>query len=304
MKIFITGGSGFVGSNLTRDLTDRGHQVSILTRQAKSKANLPSGATYVIGDPNAPGPWQQEISGHNLIINLAGASIFTRWTTENKQKIRDSRINTTHHLVDALEMAASENRPKTLLSTSAVGYYGDHGDELLTEETAAGNDFLARVAQTWEAEAERATNLGLRVVCCRFGIVLGKKGGALSKMLPLFRFGLGSPLGHGRQFFPWIHEKDLARIFTFLVENPEIKGPVNCVSPNQVTNAELSQALASQLGKKVFPINVPAFALKTIMGEMASILLSGQRVAPTQLDNAGFQFAFTELSSALKDILG
>ncbi len=304
MKVFITGGSGFVGSNLTRELTKRGHQVSILTRQAKSNTNLPTEATYVTGDPNAPGPWQKEIAGHDLIINLAGASIFTRWSAENKQKIRDSRINTTHHLVDALEMAAPENRPKTLLSTSAVGFYGDHGDELLTEETAAGDDFLARVAWAWEAEAERATDLGLRVVCCRFGIVLGKKGGALSKMLPLFKFGLGSPLGHGRQWFPWIHEKDLAGIFTFLVENPEIEGPVNCVSPNQVTNTELSQSLALQLGKKMFPLKVPAFALKTIMGEMASILLSGQRVAPTQLDKAGYQFEFTKLNSALQDIIG
>lgn len=304
MKIFITGGSGFVGSNLTRDLTGRGHQVSILTRQAKSDKNLPSGAAYVIGDPNAPGPWQKDIAGHDLIINLAGASIFTRWTAENKQKIRDSRINTTHHLVDALELVEPKNRPKSLLSTSAVGYYGAHGDELLSEESIAGDDFLARVAQAWEAEAERAGNLGLRVVCCRFGIVLGKKGGALSKMLPLFKFGLGSPLGSGRQWFPWIHEKDLAGIFTFLVENPEIKGPVNCVSPHQVTNTELSQALALQLGKKMFPLNVPGFALKAIMGEMASILLSGQRVAPTKLYEADFQFAFTELSSALKDIIG
>lgn len=304
MKVFITGGSGFVGSNLTRELTTRGHQVSILTRSSKSNTNLPPGSAYVTGDPNAPGPWQQEIADHDLIINLAGASIFARWTAENKQKIRDSRINTTHHLVDALEMAPPETRPKTLLSTSAVGYYGDHGDEILSEDTAAGNDFLAQVALAWENEAARATKLGLRVVCCRFGIVLGRKGGALNKMLPLFKVGLGSPLGHGQQWFPWIHEKDLASIFTFLVENPEIEGPVNCVSPDQVTNKDLSQALALQLGKKMFPLKVPAFALKLIMGEMSSILLTGQRVAPTQLNKAGYQFEFTDLNAALQNILG
>ncbi len=303
MKVFITGGSGFVGSNLTQDLSAKGHQVSILTRRAKSNSNLPNGAVYVTGDPNAPGPWQQAIAGHDLIINLAGASIFTRWSAENKQKIRDSRINTTHHLVDALDMAPPEKRPQTLLSTSAVGYYGDHGDEILTEETPAGDDFLARVALAWEGEAERATNLGVRVVCCRFGIVLGSKGGALSKMLPLFKFGLGSPLGHGRQWFPWIHEKDLAGIFSFLVESPEIVGPVNCVSPNQVTNTDLTQALALELGKKVFPLNVPAFVLKIVMGEMSSILLKGQRVAPNKLNKAGYQFTFSDLNAALQDII-
>lgn len=303
MKIFITGGSGFVGTTLTRQLVNKGHHVTILTRHPETQTKPVTGVSFLAGDPNAPGPWQGAVAGHDLLINLAGASIFTRWTAASKQIIRDSRINSTHHLVDALEMASAPERPKTLLSTSAVGYYGAHGDEVLSEESPAGNDFLAQVARGWEGEAQRATKFGARVVCCRFGIVLGRKGGALSKMQPIFKLGLGSPLGDGNQWFSWIHEHDLAGIFSFLVDNQEISGPVNCVAHNPVTNAELSRELARQFGKKMFPVKVPAVVLKAVLGEMSSILLDGQRAYPNRLTAAGYQFKFGDLATALQSLM-
>ncbi|HDS17243.1 MAG TPA: TIGR01777 family protein [Proteobacteria bacterium] len=303
MKIFITGGSGFVGRHLTRELSARHHQVTILTRRPESGRGLPFGVDYCIGDPNLPGPWQESLSRHELVINLAGASIFSRWTDSKKAEIRDSRIRTTRHLVDGIEMATAANHKIALLSTSAVGYYGNRGDAKVEENDPAGVDFLAQVASAWEREALRAENFGARVVLCRFGIVLGPDGGALSKMLPLFRWGLGSHVASGRQWFPWIHQSELSRIFTFLVEQTNLSGVFNCVTPEPVTNAEFSRQLAAALQRWTLPLGVPELFLKLTLGEMASVLLGGQRVSPTRLLAAGYKFSFPNLKEALADLL-
>ena len=216
MKIFITGGTGFVGTSLTKALTAQGHQVTLLTRAIKPGRSLPPGASFLEGNPKETGPWQKAVGEHQAFVNLAGASIFSRWTETSKREMRDSRILTTRNLVSAL--ADRRGQETILLSTSAVGYYGFHEEEEVTEETPPGSDFLALMARDWEAEARKAEAFGVRVIRCRFGIVLGERGGALDQMIPLFSKGLGSPLGTGKQWFPWIHQRDLTRIFLFLLE--------------------------------------------------------------------------------------
>jgi len=300
MKIFITGGTGFVGSHLTRQLTGQGHEVTLLTRSIKPGRSLPQGASFLKGDPTRPGPWQQQAPEHDVFINLAGASIFSRWTAEHKKAMRDSRLLTTRNLVEAI--SSGEKGERVLISTSAIGYYGFHGDEELNEEDPPGNDFLAVLCRDWEAEALKAEAFGVRVVRCRFGIVLGDKGGALDRMIPLFNKGLGSPLGSGRQWFSWIHQQDLSRSLLFLIGQKEASGPYNCTAPNPVRNRDLTKVLAKVLGKPAFMPSVPGFVLKLIMGEFGNVLLQGQKVLPRRLFSLGFQFQFPELKGALQTL--
>ena len=296
MKIFMTGGTGFVGKTLAPALVRSGQEVTILTRAAKEEA---SGVSWVEGDPTQRGRWQDEVKEHEAVINLAGASIFTRWTEEAKKMIRDSRMITTRRLVEALE----GGRVKTFFSTSAIGYYGFHGDETLSEETSPGGDFLALLAKDWEAEAKEAEKKGCRVVITRFGIVLGEKGGALGQMIPLFNKYLGGPLGSGKQWFSWIHIEDLVRAYLFLLEHPEISGPVNFTAPNPVRNKELSQSLGKILRRPAF-LPAPGFMLRLVLGEFGSILLEGQKVIPRKLLQAGFQFQYPEIAPALGQVVG
>ena len=209
MRVFITGANGFVGTNLSRVLTQAGHEVTALVRRETTSGRLHAGVTPVLGESTRPGDWQKAVPGHDLLINLAGTSIFNRWTAARKQAIRDSRILTTRNLVDAIPAGAASRI--TLLSTSAVGYYGCTGDEELDENSPPGDDFLATLAKEWEAEALKATGKGVRVVITRFGVVLGHDGGALAQMVLPFRFFVGGPLGSGRQWFSWIHVEDLCR---------------------------------------------------------------------------------------------
>ena len=301
MNIFITGGTGFVGTYLTKALTAQGHQVTLLTRAIKPGRPLPPGASFLEGNPKEPGPWQKAVAEHQAFINLAGASIFSRWTEDSKKEMRDSRILTTRNLVSAL--ADRKGQETILLSTSAVGYYGFHEDEEITEETPPGSDFLALMARDWEGEARKAEALGVRVIRCRFGIVLGERGGALDQMIPLFSKGLGSPLGTGKQWFPWIHQRDLTQIFLFLLGKPGAAGPINCTAPNPVRNKELTRILAEVLGKPAFLPAVPGFMLKIIMGEFGDVLLKGQKVLPKKLIGLGFHYEFPELKEALHNLL-
>jgi uncharacterized protein (TIGR01777 family) len=295
MKIFITGGTGFVGKTLALALIRTGHEVSVLTRSGKGET---SGVSWIEGDPTQKGKWQEAIKEHGVIINLAGASLFSRWTEEAKRMIRDSRILTTRHLVEAMD----GGKGKTLFSTSAIGYYGFHGDENLTEDSPAGGDFLAFLAKDWEAEAKEAEKKGCRVVITRFGIVLGEKGGALGQMIPLFNKYVGGPLGNGKQWFSWIHIEDLTRGFLFLLDHPEISGPVNFTAPNPVRNKELAQWLGRILGRPAF-LPAPGFMLRLVLGEFGSILLEGQRVLPQKLVQAGFQFNYPEIDRALRRVI-
>lgn len=299
MKIFVTGGTGFVGRHLTKRLSESGHEIEVLTRSpGRSEGKLPW-ASIIEGDPKKPGPWQEKAAQSDAVINLAGTSIFTVWTASARKSILDSRLLSTHNIVEALS-----GSKKILLNTSAVGYYGGRlDDDEFDENAPPGDGFMSEICVRWEGEAKRAARSGSRVVLCRFGIVLGRDGGALSKMLPAFRRFLGSALGSGRQWFPWIHEEDLFRIFNFAIENPDLSGPVNCVSPNPVRNAEFSKTLASTLGRPILLPSVPAFALRMILGEMANVLVMGQRAVPKKLLDSGFSFRFPTLRQALEDLL-
>lgn len=302
MKVFMTGGTGFVGTTLTRSLTEQGHQVTILTRKMPVNRNLPHGVSLLEGDPTKRGEWQRSVPQHEIIVNLAGASIFRRWGQKAKAVIRESRVLTTTNLVEAL--SDGMKRETTLLSTSAVGYYGFHGDEELDENSAPGDDFLASVTREWESAAIQAEAYGARVLICRFGIVLGKNGGALREMIPLFQKGLGSSLGSGKQWFSWIHEMDLVGIYLFLMAKNDLSGPINCTAPEPVRNKDLTQALGKALGKPTVMPAVPGFLVKLIKGEFGSVLLEGQRIFPKKLLDAGFHFRFSRIHEALHDLLG
>ena len=302
MNIFMTGGTGFVGTTLARELTAKGHSVTVLMRKGEPSRHLPAGAKALQGDPTVRGAWQEQVPDHEVFINLAGASIFTRWTDEAKRIIRESRILTTRHLVEA--MAPRTGKETLLLSTSGAGYYGYHGDEDLTEDSPPGTDFLALLSREWEAEALRAREHGARVVLMRFGIVMGRSGGMLGEIVPVFRMFLGADLGSGNQWLSWIHEMDLARIFLFLIEeNRTVEGPVNCTAPEPVRNREFTRTLGRALGVPTFLPPVPGFMLRLMKGEFGNVILQGQRALPRKLQAAGFRFRFPTLQEALTDIL-
>lgn len=300
MKIFLTGGTGFVGGFLTKALADQGHDLTILTRKKDPPASSHSRTRFVTGDPKQEGPWMAEVARHDWIINLAGASISTKWTDEAKRVLYDSRVLTTKNLVAAL---AQGHRHQLFCSTSAPGYYGHRGDEELTEDSPPGQDFLAELARDWEAEALKAQELGIRTVITRFGIVLGRGGGMLDQLVPLFNKFMGGPMGSGTQWLSWIHHQDLVRAFLFLPDHPELTGPVNFTSPQPVRNRDFAQALGQVLGRPAL-LAAPAFMLRLILGEFAEAILTGQRVLPRKLLAAGFQFLYLSIDQALRDILG
>ncbi|MEW6658741.1 MAG: TIGR01777 family oxidoreductase [Thermodesulfobacteriota bacterium] len=300
MKIFITGGTGFVGTFLTRELARHGHEVTILSRREIPPDPACPAISFLTGDPTREGPWMSVVPEHDWIINLAGASVFTRWSAAHKEEIYDSRIFTTRNLVAAL---APGDRRQLFCSTSAIGYYGPRGDEDLAEESPPGDDFLARLAQDWEAEALKAQDLGVRVVVTRFGLVLGRGGGVLGQMAPLFKRFLGGPVGPGTQWFSWIHRLDHARAFLFIKDHPEIQGAVNFTAPQPVRNRELARALGRVLHRPSF-LPAPAFMLRLILGEFAEVVLTGQKVLPQKLLAAGFNFDFPAIDGALENLLG
>jgi uncharacterized protein len=302
MKILVSGGTGFVGSNLTRLLLGKGHDVTVITRNAGK--NLPDikGLAYFYADPNVFGPWQSVIDEQDIIINLAGSNIFQVWNDKTKEKIYNSRINVTKNIVKALKKEVNQN--KTLINASAIGYYGFHEDDTkLTESAPAGTDFLALVCRDWENEALKAEEFGIRVIRCRFGIVLGEEAGALKIMLPAFKLGLGSALGNGNQWFSWVHKDDLCHIIEFLMTTKNITGAVNCTAPNPVRNRELTQILAKVLNRPVILPDIPGFILKGILGELGNVLLNGQRVIPERLEKAGFTFKYPAIEEALQNLL-
>jgi len=300
MKVFITGANGFVGSNLCKALVNEGHQVTALVRREKKGELVPRAASLVVGESSKPGKWQESVAGNDLLINLAGASIFKRWDPAYKELLRDSRILTTRHLVEAVPKGSGEG--VTLLSTSAVGYYGFTGDEELDETSPPGDDFLAQLARDWETEALRAHEKGVSVIITRFGIVLGKDGGALNQMIMPFRFFMGGPLGSGQQWFSWIHMEDLIRAALFVVSHVDIEGPVNFTAPMPVKNRDLARTIGKVMNRPSF-MPVPAFMMKLVLGEFGSVTLKGQRVVPHVLKEKGFTFNFPDIESALRNLL-
>jgi uncharacterized protein (TIGR01777 family) len=298
MNVVITGGTGFVGSHLCRHLLAAGHRVAALGTRAEFDRQH-SLLEYVRADTARAGQWQQHIAEADLIFNLAGKSIFHRWSKRSKNAMTASRIETTRNLVAALPASSRA----VLVSTSAAGYYGNRRDELLTEDAAPGDDFLARLSREWEEQALRATDKGARVVTARFGIVLGTTGGALGAMLPAFRWFVGGPLGDGTQWFPWIHVDDLIAALDFLARENDLQGPFNLCAPNPVRNADLARILGRVL-KRPAKLAMPAMALKMLMGELASVLLASQRVVPQKLLDCGFKFQYPKLEDALRNLLG
>lgn len=299
MKIFMTGGTGFVGTYLVGQFIREGYKVTILTPPLTGSELKMNGLTYLTGNPNIKGPWQEAVRDHDVIINLAGASIFSRWTEAQKKILLSSRIDTTRHLVEALP---DNSKHITFFSTSAVGYYGFHEDEELAESSPPGDDFLAHLARDWEVEALRAQTKGARVILTRFGIVLGRNGGALGQMIPLFKYFLGGPLGSGKQWFSWVHMADLAQAFIFLLAHKEISGAVNLCSPNPVRNKDLGKAIGKVLHRPSF-LPAPGFMIELILGEFGSVLLKGQRVIPRHLLDAGFKFRYSDIEAALKNVI-
>lgn len=298
MNITISGASGFIGRRLLKVLGGAGHSLHVLSRHAGT--NLPNGVRLSVWDPMKGPPPRLSLEGADAVVHLAGEPVAQRWGAKAKRRIRESRVAGTRHLVEAL--AALPRQPAALVCASGVGYYGSRGDELLDESAPPGSGFLPEVCVGWENQARAAEALGLRVALIRIGMVLDPRGGALQRLLPPFRVGVGGRLGSGRQWVSWIHLADLADLFRFAVENP-VAGVLNGVAPNPVRNAEFSRELARALRRPaVFPM--PALALRLLFGEMAQVLLEGQRATPRAAEAAGFRFRFPELGPALADLLG
>ena len=299
MKLFITGGTGFVGKHLIRFLLDKGHRITATGLRKTQDVIQHDRFEYISADTSQPGAWQEKLADTEAVFNLAGKTISKRWSRSYKQEIYDSRILTTRNLVDALPKKESV----VFCSTSAVGYYGDGGDMSLCEQAPKGDDFLAHVSTGWEEAAMEAEGKGARVVILRFGIVLGSDGGALTKMIPAFKSFAGGPLGSGKQWFPWIHMEDLIAAMVFVMENKEIKGPVNFCAPNPVRNRDLAKSLGKALGRPaVMP--APALMIRMVMGEMATALLASQRAVPEKLLSQGFEFQYPDILPALENIVG
>jgi uncharacterized protein (TIGR01777 family) len=314
MKIVVTGSTGLVGTALVKSLARDGHTVCRLVRRETStgkkeaEKQRPAGQVIdVAWDPEDPGASsladsQEKVDGAAGVVNLSGASIAGgRWTTERKMQLRSSRVRTTHALVAALEKA--KVRPKVFVSASAIGIYGNRGDEVLKEESKNGDDFLAGLAREWEAEASKAQALGARVVLTRFGIILARHGGALPQMMRPFQFFAGGKVGSGRQWMSWVTLEDVVAIVRLALENAAVSGVVNVVAPQPVRNAEFTKELARAMHRPaIFP--APAFALRLALGEMAdALLLASQRVTPQRLTSLGYQFQHPDLPAALAHVL-
>jgi uncharacterized protein (TIGR01777 family) len=301
MKILVTGSTGLVGTALVSALAGVGHTVCRLMRPERAARGGAKDGFDVPWNPST-GELGGAAVGADAVVNLAGASIAGgRWTAERKALLRSSRVDTTRALVTAL--AKMNARPRMLVSASAIGYYGSRGDELLTEESAAGKDFLASLAQEWEAEAVKAEALGIRVVRARFGIILARNGGALAKMMLPFKLGVGGRIGSGQQWMSWVTLDDVVGILRFALKNGAAQGAVNVVAPSAVRNAEFTRELARALDRPaLFP--APAFALRLVLGEMAdALLLSSQRVVPQKLQQLGYRSLHPDLAVALAAVL-
>jgi uncharacterized protein (TIGR01777 family) len=281
MKVVASGGTGFLGRALGASLTADGHSFVALPRDQRT--------------------WPAQVAGADVVINLGGESIAgRRWSEDQKRRILDSRVDVTRALVEAARASAA--RPKAFISSSAVGYYGPHGDEVLTEDSPAGSDFLAEVCVKWEAAAQEASTI-TRVVCVRGGLVLERDGGPLAPMLPPFTFGVGGKVGSGRQWWSWIHRDDWIRLVRWAIDTPEVSGAVNATAPNPVMNEDFARTLGRAMHRPAL-MPAPAFALRLLFGEMAdALLLTGQRVMPSKATRLGFKFKFHRLDDALGAIL-
>jgi len=297
MTIAITGASGFIGRRLMKALAGANHTLRVLSRHAGT--NLPPGVQLYVWDALKGPPPEESLNGVAAVVHLAGEPVAQRWSDDAKQKIRESRAAGTRNLVQALSTASP--RPAVLVCGSAIGYYGSRGDEVLTESSAPGSGFLAEVCVAWEKEADLAESLGIRLVKLRTGMVLGAHGGALAKMLPPFKAGMGGKMGHGDQWMSWVHMDDLVGIIRHVLENP-VRGAVNGTAPNPVTNADFAKALGHAVSRPAL-VPMPAFTLKFLFGEMSEVMLASQRVLPKAAESAAYTFRYPKLEQALENLL-
>jgi uncharacterized protein (TIGR01777 family) len=306
MRLIITGGTGLIGRALAADLAGDSHEVIVLSRAPERATAIPAGVRVERWDARTAEGWGALADGADAIVNLAGESISgqgfipSRWTAERKRHIRESRLNAGRAVTQAVE--AATNKPRVVIQASGAGYYGPHGDEEITEETLAGNEWFEQVAVEWEASTAPVETLGVRRAVIRSGVVLSTEGGALPRLLLPFRFFVGGPLGGGRQWFPWIHIADEVGAIRFLIENPTASGPFNLTAPDLLTNAEFSRVIGRVLRRPAF-VPVPAFALRLLLGEMSMVLLEGQKAISRRLQDSGFTFRFPEAEAALRDLL-
>ncbi|WP_254510999.1 TIGR01777 family oxidoreductase [Anatilimnocola floriformis] len=301
MKALITGATGFVGKRLLHRLNEPAVVLSRNAAKAEKTLSAFKVKAFNWDAENQPAP-AEAFDGVDAVFHLAGDPVAEgRWTEEKKRRMRASRVEGTRNLVNTL--AQLPKKPRVLVSASAVGYYGDRGDEVLTEDADPRDDLLAEVCVAWERESHAARHAGIRVVNPRIGIVLGEKGGAISKMLTPFKFGVGSPLGTGKQYMPWIHINDLVSLMLFAAERDSISGPLNGTAPNPVTNYEFTKTLGRVLNRPTFMPAPPNFMLKLLIGEFANVLLASQNAVPKRPLDAGFQFQYPTLEPALREIL-
>ena len=302
MRIIITGGTGLIGKALCPLLLADGHLVTVLSRSPDAARGMPRGIRIEEWDGKTPEGWGQLVNGADAIINLAGAGIAdSRWTAQRKQLLRESRIHAGLAIQKAIQQATQ--KPKVLIQSSAVGYYGAHNDdELITETAAPGKDFLAKVCFDWEMSTAPVSKMGVRRPVIRTGVVLSKEGGALPKMLLPFKFFAGGPIGSGKQWLPWIHITDQVRAIKFLLDHPSADGPFNLAAPNPVNNKQFGEILGAIMRRPAF-MPTPGVAMKAIFGEMSTVLLDGQRAVPQRLEALGFAFTYPTLREALSDLL-
>jgi uncharacterized protein (TIGR01777 family) len=302
MKILITGATGFIGRQVTLYLRERGHEIVVLTRDSeKAPVRLPIACPVFSWKGAEQPPPREAFADVDAVVHLAGENIINRWTPSRKKEIIRSRAESTRQLVTAMQEL--DHKPKVFVCASAIGYYGDRGDEALDESAGPGEGFLPNLCRQWEQAARQAEESGIRVVSLRIGVVLGHDGGALQPMLPPFRMGLGGKVGSGKQWMSWIHVRDLAGLILHAIETDTVKGPVNAVGPHPASNVVFTQTLAMVL-KRPHLFAVPEFVLKIIIGETSQVVLTSQRVIARKAIESGYEFAFVELKSALEDICG
>jgi uncharacterized protein (TIGR01777 family) len=300
-RVTVTGATGLIGSRLVRALRERGDEVTVLSRSPERALRALGGDVRAVAwDPGAGPAPAEALANRDAVVHLAGENVAQRWSDDAKRRIHDSRELGTRHLVEGLR--AAEPRPAVLVSSSAVGYYGPHGDEELPEDTPPGDDFLARVCVVWEREAQAAEALGLRVVRVRTGVVLDKDGGALGKMLPFFKAGIGGPVAGGAQLMPWVHADDVVGILLRAIDDGSWTGPVNATAPVPVSNKAFSKALGTALHRPAFA-PVPAFAIQALYGDMSEIVTKGQNAVPRRTLQLGYRHAHPDLDEALRSAL-
>jgi hypothetical protein len=302
-RIVVTGATGFIGKKLVEEFVKRNDEVIVFSRNVKNaKSIFPNAKECVEWDYRNPEPWKSNLENSDAVIHLAGINLFAkRWNDDFKKSVIESRQLSTKNLVDAIK--SCKNKPEVFISASGIGYYGDCGDNILTEESSAGNDFLANVCKVWESEARKVEQLGVRSVQIRTGLVLSPEDGALKQLLPPFKYFIGGPLGDGKQWASWLHVDDIVGIYLHAIDNPKLSGAVNAASLNPIRMKEFANTLGQVLNRpSLFPI--PKFVIKIIVGEAAEVVLASQRIDVKKLIEGGYKFKFENFEEALRDLLG